>query len=120
MAICSLTVVPAVHHERVAKPLNDGALRLAEPLCCESEQRLNQKSSRIGRIPTFQQSAACSGRTSPSPQCNPAGNVSVNSFRKPSENVQVEFSSVFKVSTWRDMSETETSSQLHLPVQDSF
>ena len=48
MAICSLTVVPAVHHERVAKPLNDGALRLAEPLCCESEQRLNQKSSRIG------------------------------------------------------------------------
>ena len=33
-----LTVVPAVHHQRVAQPLHDRALRLAEPLGCEPGQ----------------------------------------------------------------------------------
>merc|ERR1719193_423596 len=35
-----LTVVPAVHHEGIAKPLNNGALRLTEPLRCESSSRV--------------------------------------------------------------------------------
>ena len=43
--LCFLTVVPAVHHQRVAKPLNNGALRLAEPLRCESERRFNDEFS---------------------------------------------------------------------------
>merc|ERR1740123_1510992 len=38
-----LAIVPAVHHERVAKPLDNGALSLAEPLGCVS-------SSRVGHV----------------------------------------------------------------------
>ena len=40
------------------------------------------KSCWFGWIPTFLQNAACSGRTSPSLQCNPAGHISVNSVTK--------------------------------------
>lgn len=35
-----LSVVAAVHHERVGEALNDGALGLAEPLCGISASRV--------------------------------------------------------------------------------
>ena len=92
-------------------------------------QNRSEIALKIVEFQTFQQSVACSGHTSPLLQCNPADHILVNlvsSIQYPNEighlmaiitnHNSVQRSWEETSETWRDMSETETSSQLHLPA----